>query len=258
MDDETVDAYLERIGAKRPERLDPAALRELHERHLLSVPFENISRTERSPFDLVEAELVDKIVHRRLGGFCYELNGTFGLLLRALGFDVTMCAGRVLLGTESGPVEWDHLCLRVDFDEPYLVDIGLGWFSRHPLRLNSTEVQTDAAGEFLIEPSENGERIVHHNGKPLYRLWPQARELEDFRESWWWHQTSPESHFTQESTCWLPTQDGRLLMLGNQLVCQKGDQWTDEFFNDDESLLAAYRQYFGLELERVPPPAVQS
>ncbi|WP_158842358.1 arylamine N-acetyltransferase family protein [Saccharothrix deserti] len=257
MDDRTVDAYLERIGAKRPDRLDLAALRELHERHLLSVPYENVYAVEQRAFELVEAELVEKIVHRRRGGFCYELNGAFGLLLRALGFEVTVYAGRVLLGTPSGPAEWDHLCLRVDLDEPYLVDIGLGWFSRYPLRLDSVEVQTDQAGEFRIEPVSDDERIIHHNGTPLYRLWLRPRELDDFRESWWWHQTSPESHFAQEFICWLPTEDGRLLMLGNQLVRQKGDQWTDEFFNDDESLLAAYREHFGLDLDRVPPPAAQ-
>ena len=38
--------------------------------------------------------IFDKIVVRRRGGFCYELNGLFAGLLRELGFEVTLLAGQ--------------------------------------------------------------------------------------------------------------------------------------------------------------------
>ncbi|PZG83777.1 acetyltransferase, partial [Streptomyces sp. NTH33] len=38
-----VDAYLRRIGAEHPASPSTAALRELHLRHLRTVPFENLS-----------------------------------------------------------------------------------------------------------------------------------------------------------------------------------------------------------------------
>ena len=91
-----VDAYLARIGAARPERPSTEALQVLHAAHLRSVPFENLSIHLGEPVILDESALLDKIVGRRRGGFCYELNGLFAALLTALGFDVTLLAGRVL------------------------------------------------------------------------------------------------------------------------------------------------------------------
>ena len=57
----------------------------LHRAHQLTVPFENLSIHLAEPISLDERDLIDKIVRRRRGGFCYELNGAFALLLEALG-----------------------------------------------------------------------------------------------------------------------------------------------------------------------------
>jgi N-hydroxyarylamine O-acetyltransferase len=63
--------------------------------HLRAVPFENLSIHSREPIVLEDKALFDKIVRRRRGGFCYELNGLFAALLRALGFDVAMLSAQV-------------------------------------------------------------------------------------------------------------------------------------------------------------------
>jgi len=78
MDEQAVTAYLQRIGAERPPVLDGRALGALHRAHLLAVPFENLSIHLAEPISLDQDALVDKIVTRRRGGFCYELNGAFG------------------------------------------------------------------------------------------------------------------------------------------------------------------------------------
>src|SRR5215210_4041066 len=88
-------AYLRRIGYSGP--LDPCAetLRGLHRAHMLSVPFENLDIHLERVIVLDEDKLLSKVVGQRRGGFCYELNGAFAALLRALGFDVTMLAAGV-------------------------------------------------------------------------------------------------------------------------------------------------------------------
>ncbi len=55
-----VDAYLDRIGAKRPATVDGPALTELHERHLAAVPFENLDIHLGVPIELDEDRLVAK------------------------------------------------------------------------------------------------------------------------------------------------------------------------------------------------------
>src|SRR6202011_5658140 len=82
---------------------DTAGLRALHRAHQLTVPFENLSIPLAEPISLDERDLIDKIVSRRRGGFCYELNGAFALLLEALGAQVSRVAARVYGEVGLGP-----------------------------------------------------------------------------------------------------------------------------------------------------------
>ena len=112
MDEKTLIAYLRRIGVERPPVLDETALGVLHRAHLMAVPFENLSIHLDEPISLDEGDLIGKIVTRRRGGFCYELNGAFALLLQALGAQVTRVAARVHGADGLGP-PFDHLALVV-------------------------------------------------------------------------------------------------------------------------------------------------
>jgi N-hydroxyarylamine O-acetyltransferase len=191
VDTSAVDAYLTRIGAARPERPDRDALATLQQRHLDTVPFENLSIHLGEPIVLEVEALVDKIVHRRRGGFCYELNGAFAALLQALGFPVTLMAARVYGADGTLGPPFDHLALRVDLDEALLVDVGFGAFSRRPLRLAVREEQADPAGRFRLVTAEHGDLDVLMDGSAAYRLDVRPRELADFTATCWWQQTSP-------------------------------------------------------------------
>src|SRR5690242_11442785 len=146
-----VDAYLDRLGVAWPAAPDLATLRHLQERHLAAVPFENLSIHLGEPIELTEEALFGKIVRRRRGGFCYELNGLFAALLRSLGYDAALHAAQVVRpdGTLGPPL--DHAAIVVSLDEEeWLVDVGFGRFSRHPLRLSGVDAQSDPDGEFLL------------------------------------------------------------------------------------------------------------
>ena len=112
-----VDAYLERINYNGSRDVNAETLRALQVAHLLSVPFENLSIHAGEPIVLDEDALFTKIVEQRRGGFCYECNGLFAGLLRALGFDVAMLAAGVAHATGGfGPI-FDHMTLMVTLDE---------------------------------------------------------------------------------------------------------------------------------------------
>ena len=137
-----LDSYLARIGYAGPRAPTPAVLREVHLAHLRTVPFENLSVRRGEAIVLEESALFEKIVRRRRGGFCYELNGLFAALLEALGFRVARLAGRVA----ADGIPFDHLALRVDLDEPWLADVGFGDSFLTPLRLSSREPQEGGGG----------------------------------------------------------------------------------------------------------------
>ena len=79
-----ITAYLDRINYHGPLAPTAETLRELQVAHLLTVPFENLSIHTRQPIVLDDNALFEKIVRRRRGGFCYEANGLFAALLRAV------------------------------------------------------------------------------------------------------------------------------------------------------------------------------
>jgi N-hydroxyarylamine O-acetyltransferase len=250
-----LDAYLARLDLKRPDALDAGSLRELQERHLAVVPFENLSVHLGEPVDLTEDGLFDKIVRRRRGGFCYELNGAFALLLRELGFRVDLLSAKVFHGDGGLGPPFDHVALRVDLGEPWLVDVGFGRHAMRPLRLYATEAQYDPEGEFLILDAPDGDIDVLHDGTPAYRLETRPRALSDFVRTCWWQTTSPASHFTQGPTCSLPAPGGRVTLAGDRLIETAGGERTERVLADDREILDLYRVRFGITLDQVPSAA---
>ncbi|MEE4489382.1 arylamine N-acetyltransferase family protein [Streptomyces sp. BE230] len=259
---QTIDAYLERIGATRPARPDAEALRELQLRHLATVPFENLSIHLGEDIVLEEKPLLDKIVADRRGGFCYELNGAFAVLLRSLGFRVTLLQARVHGEAGRLGIPYDHMALRVETDDgtgPWLADVGFGDYARNPLVLDDRADQVDPRGIFRIAqvPAEGGEDYgevdVLQDGAPQFRLDPRPRVLDDFRAGAWYHRTSPDSGFTRSPVCSRFTATGRITLKGRRLLTTVGTERHETRLGSDEEVLAAYREHFGVHLDRLPP-----
>ncbi len=251
MDEARVNAYLARTGAARPPRADAESLRELQLRHLLTVPFENLSIHLGEPIVLQEGALLDKLVQQRRGGFCYELNGAFAALLSELGFTVTLLAASVYTPQGLSP-PFEHLALRVDAPEPWLVDVGFGRHSHYPLRLDVREEQPDPGGIFRIVERQDGDLDVIRDGEPQYRVERRGRALSDFEPACWWQQTSPRSHFTQSTVCSLLTASGRITLSDRTLIETTGPERQERVLASDDEVLAAYRAHFGIALDRVP------
>lgn len=249
MDDARVDAYLDRIGVPRPAAADLATLRVLQRAHLATVPFENLSVHLGEEIVLRPAALVAKVVDRRRGGFCYELNGAFATLLTALGYEVSLHSCRVWTGRRFG-VPLDHVALRVQLDAPYLVDVGFGKFAHFPLRLDVTDPQPDPGGVYEVLP-DGPDLAVRGDGTWEYLLDQRPYELLDFTPLCWWHRTSPESNFTRKLTCSILTGTGRVTLSGRTLITTTGAGRTERTL-DDAEVLAVYRDAFGITLDAVP------
>jgi N-hydroxyarylamine O-acetyltransferase len=258
MDNKTLAAYLDRIAVARPRVLDEAALVMLHRAHLMAVPFENLSIHLGEPISLDEDDLLSKIITRRRGGFCYELNGAFALLLAALGARVERVAARVYGDGGLSP-PFDHLALVVRLagdGGPWLADVGFGSHSTYPLRYDSRHGQDDPAGRFSLADAGDEDVDVLRNGEPQYRIERRERELADFVPTCWWQQTSPDSHFTQSTICSRLTDDGRISLSGSTLIRTSGGSRTEEQLPSGDAVLAAYREHFGIALDRVPTAGV--
>ncbi|MEV5434739.1 arylamine N-acetyltransferase [Streptomyces sp. NPDC052682] len=270
MNSAQVDAYLARLGAEHPAWPTVDVLRDLHLRHLRAVPFENLSVHLGEEIVLEEKRLLDKIVSAGRGGFCYELNGAFGALLAALGYDVTLLAARVYGPEGRLGIPYDHLALRVRTVDggDWLADVGFGAHSHFPLAFGERGEQKDPGGTFRIVeagPDAAGVRGGHdtveaadldvlRDGGPQYRLEVRPRVLGDFVTGAWWHSTSPASHFMRSLVCSRLTGDGgRITLSGRRLTVTAADGTREERqLGSDEEVLAVYRERFGIGLSSVP------
>ncbi len=247
-----VPSYLARIAYAGSTTPTAGTLRAIHRAHLLAVPFENLDIALGRTIVVHEAAIVRKIVEQRRGGFCYELNGAFAALLRALQFRVTLLSARVSrAGGGEGP-EFDHLTLRVDLDQSWLADVGFGDSFLDPLRLEPGVEQEDPAGKFRLQPL--GERLQLEKLSPdgvwkrQYSFAQQPRNLEDFAAMCSYHQTLPESHFTQNCICTRATPDGRITLSGMKLIVNRNGRREEKMLSSEAERNQVLHEFFGIRL----------
>jgi len=215
-----IKAYLERINYHGSLAPGAETLRELQVAHLLAVPFENLSIHAKQPIVLEDDVLFTKIVENRRGGFCYEANGLFAALLRALGFDVAMLSAEVANAEgEFGP-NFDHMALMVSpmvsSAQRWLVDVGFGDSFLEPLLLDERGEQVQGSRGYRI--LSDGTHLVlmrrdeGDEWKRQYRFTLQTYTYADYAEMCRYHQTSPQSHFTRSRICSRATEEGRITL----------------------------------------------
>jgi N-hydroxyarylamine O-acetyltransferase len=247
----TVETYLERIRYSGPREPAPGTLIGLHRAHMLAVPFENLDIHLGRPILLSEQGFYDKIVLRRRGGFCYELNGLFGALLRALHFPVTLLSARVYSGGTPGP-EFDHMALLVECEERWIADVGFGDSFLEPLRLDAPGDQVQGDSRFRIECDQGVYRVLRLDPGTAwtvsYDFTLGARRLEEFAPMCRWQQTSPASHFTQKRVCSLATPEGRVTVSDNLFIVTRHGERQERILGDDEEVFKTLKEVFGIGL----------
>ncbi|KXG50906.1 Arylamine N-acetyltransferase [Penicillium griseofulvum] len=199
--DEQLELYLKRIGYSNSAQPDGnllqrlrqdiendalSALCNLQRRHLAAIPWGNsgLHYSQHHTISLNPESLFEKMVERRLDGYCMENTGVFFIVLRSLGYPVYATGGRhsQLSGRADtiDPAKWTY-----DFDRDYQrseVDVGFGNnCATAPLLLQEGATAT------AIAPSEM--RIVRES----------IPEFTDQSQKIWIYQT----RYNSESE-WLP------------------------------------------------------
>lgn len=240
-----VRAYLDRIHHADVET-EPTleTLRSLHEHHLYTVPFENLDIHFGVPIALVRAEILHKIVDRRRGGFCYELNSAFAWLLTELGYPVTLLSAEVARPDGTFGIPFDHMALRVDVDgSPWLVDVGFGDAFLHPIPLVE-----GVEGEHSLE-RQGDHWFLRRGPRTKYRFTLSPRRLEDYEDACRYQQTSAESTFTQRIVTTRLTPESRVTLTPSHLIIHRDGEKTESRIDDASAWRRALTEHFGIVLE---------
>ncbi len=244
-----VNAYLKRIHFWGTGIADFSALEKLIQAHIMAVPFENIDIQLMCPIVLDTSSLFRKVVLNNRGGYCYELNGLFGALLKAIGFQVYYISGSITKGKNIGPL-YDHLALVVVIDsQRWLVDVGFGDFSMKPLLIDNTHPQFDGQHYYQIQPKGNdfivGKWLPEHNhfmSEYVFSLLP--RQLGEFKDINDIKQSQPNSLFMQNLICTIPTTNGRTTLINNRLIQTIGKKKTETTLTDNNAIWSVLKKHF--------------
>lgn len=182
------ERYWARIGYQGP--LSPTAevLRAITRAHVLAVPFETLDGPEGRYPSLDLASIQDKVVDRRCGGACMELNGLLAHYLGEVGFEVSLFAAYVWLPHENRFTEnTDHLVLKIALgDGDVLADVAFSHLTpAEPIPLRIGETEQDG-WRFRITAGERGHLLERAGAdlawRPLYLFVPEPTTLPEFEQ----------------------------------------------------------------------------
>ncbi len=252
-----IEKYFERLKYKGPVIASLELLEQLQQLHLLHIPFENLDIYWKIPIELDTDKIFDKIINKKRGGFCYELNGLFHELLMSIGFETKIISARVYdANTKEFGREYDHLAIIVRIEEnEWLADVGFGEFSFGPLRIAVDEIQHDKRGKFMITNQERDSLLVSKatgdEWVPEYMFTLRGRSLSEFEEMSRYQQMSPESHFTRKRVCSVLTKSGnrRISITDNKMKFTDTNGTKEIAITDEAEFDQLLWKYFKIKKE---------
>ncbi|GIG02824.1 arylamine N-acetyltransferase family protein [Catellatospora citrea] len=263
-----IEAYLGLLGV--PRRAPSAAyLRELHRAQVTRVPYTNAEIMLGRPGTVAPGESVRRVVSGR-GGYCFQLNGAFSELLRALGFTVTLHRAYVVSAPEVVDTDLNHLALLVhDLPDPanpggrWLADAGLGDALYDPLPLVDGEhPQGPFAYTLAASPRPEAGWRLRHDPVGSFAACDIAAApavLDDFAGAHVHLSTSAESPFTRFLTAQRRTAAGVDILRGCTLLGIDAAGRREEHLATRERWREALAELFGLtgdDLDELWPGAL--
>lgn len=144
-----IKQYLQRIGYSQTVSPDFVTLSELQWVHITHIPYENLDILAGIPLSLKAEDLFQKIVTRKRGGYCFELQGLYKELLESIGFHVTQYSARFMDEPDIVQMRRHRVLVVQIGNERYLTDVGIRSESpRTPIKLVSDELQSDGICEY--------------------------------------------------------------------------------------------------------------
>lgn len=254
MDREKILRYLDRINLKLdPENLslDYHLLKILQLAHVTAIPYENLDILRGIPLSVEPDVLYDKIIRRRRGGYCFELNGLFGWLLSELGFKTKDCMARYLRGENGIPMRRHRVIIAETTECRVLCDAGVGDRApRQALKLTEGLIQEqfDEIYRFEREPFYGWVLYDCYKGewKRMFSFTEEEQLNIDYIMPSYYCENHPSSIFRVGNMVSLKTLTGRKTISGRQYRIFDKDTVAVTEITDDNMLKMILSENFGI------------
>lgn len=217
------NAYLERICFNKFPCINLDTLIQLHECHVTHVPFENLDIHNDKNIKLEESHLFQKIVKNVRGGFCYEVNYLFQLLLTNIGFDSYIISAQIFDNDQLGP-EFDHMALIIKLNNAFwLADVGFGDLFVKPLNINKKSIQFDGRNYFKIKALGKDSFLLlmsdnETDFEKKYKFDINKKKITQFHEQCSFKQSSSQSYFVKNKVVTRVTPKGRKTIFNSKYI----------------------------------------
>lgn len=224
---EQLSNYLSHLHLSQPAALTEDFLVAVTRAHLEVVPFENLEvHYEHREPSLAAADMYNKVVGDKRGGYCFELNKLFYLLLKGLGFTCYPVPARVVHRREELR-PYSHRATVVEIDgRKWFCDVGFGGAGpKGAIRVDTEEVQHIFGDDFCVSPDQGayaGELAIFRfeNGEPdkvlVFRdhLWMEA----DFNILNGYYANHPHSPFVNKRILYRCKPEGWISLTQNTVT----------------------------------------
>lgn len=246
-----LDAYFARIGYDGSPAADLETLEAISRLHPRAIPFENLDVQLKRPVSTELEAVFDKLVTRRRGGWCYEMNGLLGWVLKEIGFDVRRVEGGVMREATGDGALGNHLCLAVRLDgQDYLVDVGFGGSQTAPMAI-APGSEAQVPFDLELVPLEHGYwRMVQYTlGKPFsFDFHPDRCDETRLADKCIWQQGDPASVFVQNLVAQKRTGDAHVSLRGRVFDRFEAGSVDKRLLQSGAELVEVLRGEFGLDV----------
>lgn len=250
----SLQAYFDRIGYSGGTEPNYETFRNLHIAHTMTVPFENLDIFLGKDIKIDIDSLYNKIVLGKRGGYCFEMNTLFGYVLRQLGFEVHDLLGRVFVNEDTAFALLHHVLLVTIGEKRYLADVGFGGNGLiAPILLEDGTVDKQFNDTFkIVYKPERGyilQFLINNEFRNSYTFTLTPYMPVDYLAPNYFCSHYPESLFTRQKMCTIPTKEGRIIMSDMEFkIRTPGGTERFEAATPDE-FNALIKKYFGIEID---------
>ncbi|MBR5734595.1 MAG: arylamine N-acetyltransferase [Desulfovibrionaceae bacterium] len=253
-----VKPYFERLCIIDHGQRDLAFLNEIIRAHQCRIPFENLAMCdEKTPLSLTTADLFEKVIRKKRGGCCYELNGLCSQFLKDIGYDAAPCMVRIVRGRDClWPVSHCGMIVRLE-EKDYYCDVGYGGPQPPGAVLVQDREITKFHGEAwkdnrLDEWRHELTRIdAAGNEEKIFRFYPMPQYRMDFIAIAEKSCSDPAGFFMQNRLVSIRTEDGRRSLFNRELTIHENGEKHVLAAENENDLRAILKDTFGIETCRI-------
>lgn len=251
--------FRKRIGIPENETISFDTQPSVLEKTAMTIPFENLCMIEKKTSEITKENLINKMLVKKEGGLCYELNSIFYFFLLENGFQAVLARGVVYNHPtqEYQRMGRTHVTILITHEErTYLIDTGFGGnLPLRPVPLTG-ETVTSNNGEFRIKKakSEHGDYVFEMKLKHKDTDWrigytfdseKPITDVSDFNEIQTIIAEHNESPFNKNPLITRRTHRGNITLTNTSFT-----QWVDGNVTkeniDEQRYKELLKQHFGL------------